>query len=377
MNDKIQQFLASQNPETPCLVVDVDRVVDHYASLRQNLPGAEIFYAMKANPAPEIIRALMDEGASFDVASIYEIRQLMALEKGVHERISFGNTIKKEGDIAEAFAHGIRLFAFDSIEELQKLSRAAPGSKVYCRLLMTNAGAQWPTSRKFGCDVEMARDLLIKAQKLGLDPYGVSFHVGSQQTDVRQWDIALGEVHQLFVELEQAGVRLSMLNLGGGMPIRYREDVVDEVESCAAIRHALEHHFGDHNLRIWVEPGRSIVGDAGVIETEVVLISKKSADDERRWVYLDIGKFGGLPETMGECIRYSIETDHDDGFKGPVVIAGPTCDEVDILYDQAGYLLPLDLKIGDRVRILATGAYTATYSSVGFNGFPPLKAYYI
>jgi ornithine decarboxylase len=152
------------------------------------------------------------------------------------------------------------------------------------------------------------------------------------------------------------------------------------VESCAAIRDALERHFGhfgDHNLRIWVEPGRSIVGDAGVIETEVVLISKKSADDERRWVYLDIGKFGGLPETMGECIRYSIETDHDDGFKGPVVIAGPTCDEVDILYDQAGYLLPIDLKIGDRVRILATGAYTATYCSVGFNGFPPLKAYYI
>jgi ornithine decarboxylase len=120
-----------------------------------------------------------------------------------------------------------------------------------------------------------------------------------------------------------------------------------------------------------------MVGDAGIIEAEVVLISHKTYGDERRWIYLDIGKYGGLAETMGECIRYSIETDHDGGATGPVVLAGPTCDETDVIYDRARYELPLDLAVGDRVRIIAAGAYTSSYCSVGFNGFPPMAEHYI
>jgi ornithine decarboxylase len=376
MTDKITRYLATNSPETPCLVVDVDKVVQNYRTMKQHLPEADIYYALKANPAPEVLRPLVAEGSKFDTASIYEIDRVMACGAKPAD-LSFGNTIKKEEHIAEAYARGIRLFAFDSANELDKLSRAAPGARVFCRILMTNTSAEWPTSRKFGCDVEMARDLLIKAGELGLDPYGVSFHVGSQQTDLAQWDVAVARTRLLFTSLDEAGIRLGMVNLGGGMPVRYRTDVPSPQQTATAIMDAMLKHFGNRMPHMIVEPGRAMAGDAGIIAASVVLISHKSYADDRRWVYLDIGKFGGLPETMGECIRYQIDTDRDGDATGPVVLAGPTCDEVDVIYDQAGYELPLGLEVGDRVRILATGAYTSTYCSVGFNGFPPLKEIYL
>jgi ornithine decarboxylase len=144
-----------------------------------------------------------------------------------------------------------------------------------------------------------------------------------------------------------------------------------------AIMTAMTRHFGNHLPVMVAEPGRYIPGDAGVIQTEVVLIANKSRSGDRRWVYLDIGKFGGLPEVMGEAIQYRFRTPYNGACTGPVIIAGPTCDEVDVLYDRAGYELPLDLKVGDRIEVLSAGAYTASYCSVGFNGFPPLREYYI
>lgn len=377
MTEKIARFLAERQPETPCLVVDLDVVAENYRALKRSLPIAEIYYAIKANPAPEIISMLAGMGSNFDTASLVEIDQ--CLDCGADpQRISFGNTIKKQRDIEAAYARGVRLFAFDSQSELEKLAQAAPGAKVFCRILVDNSGADWPLSRKFGCEIEMARDLLIHARDWGLDPYGVSFHVGSQQTDLKQWDVAVGRAAMLFTALNEAGIELKMVNLGGGFPARYRSEI-DEVEAYAnAVMKAMTHHFGNRLPAMIIEPGRSLVGDSGVIQTEVVLISKKSYDeDEARWVYLDIGKFGGLAETMDEAIKYRIRTPHDGGETGPVVLAGPTCDSADILYEKAGYQLPLDLKVGDKVELLSTGAYTTTYSSVGFNGFAPLKAYFI
>ncbi|MCZ6637311.1 MAG: type III PLP-dependent enzyme [Alphaproteobacteria bacterium] len=386
MTEKIARYLASENPATPCLVMDVDRVVENYRRVAGLLPGAEIYYAVKANPAPLVLRALAAEGASFDAASIHEIESVLE-NGGRPDRISFGNTIKKEVDIAAAHDLGIDLFAFDAAAELEKLSRAAPGARVYCRLLLTNAGSGWPTSRKFGCDAEMARDLLLGAAKAGLDSYGVSFHVGSQQTDLAQWDIAIARAKLLFSALEKSGVRLSMVNLGGGLAVPYRDEVpvaggtsapVPSLEAgCGAITTALTRHFGNRCPRIIAEPGRALVADAGMIAAEVVLISAKGYGDPKRWVYLDIGKFGGLAETMDECIRYQVVTDRDGGPTGPVVLAGPSCDETDVLYDQAGYEMPLDLAVGDQVRILSAGAYTSSYASVGFNGFPPLAEHFI
>jgi ornithine decarboxylase len=375
MTKKIDRFFAEQKPPTPCLVVDTDIVADNYKRLRAAVPGAGIYYAVKANPAPEILRLLAKLGSSFDTASVNEID--MALATGVSaDRISYGNTIKKKSDIAAAYERGVRLYAFDSDAELGKLSEAAPGSKVFCRILTSGANADWPLSRKFGCDVEMARTLLIAAAKRGVIPHGVSFHVGSQQRDPLQWDAAVAQAAWLFRECEQAGVQLSMLNIGGGFPTRYRKLVPKMGDYGNAIYESLGRHFGNRIPDIIVEPGRQMVGSAGVIQTEVVLISKKSESDSRRWVYLDIGKFGGLAETMDEAIQYPIVSARK-GAPASVVLAGPTCDSADILYEKADYRLPEDLEIGDKLEIRSAGAYTTTYAAVAFNGFEPIKTYCI
>jgi ornithine decarboxylase len=222
----------------------------------------------------------------------------------------------------------------------------------------------------------MAESLLKAAPAKGLKPIGVSFHVGSQQRDPEQWDVALAETAELFRRLDAEGVHLTLVNLGGGFPTRYRRDLPTTEQYGVAIRHALARHFGNRLPETIIEPGRGMVGNAGTIRTEVVLISRKSANDNRRWVYLDIGKFGGLPETMDEAIQYPIHSDRD-GPTEAVILAGPTCDSADVLYEKADYQLPLALEIGDTLDIEGTGAYTTTYSAVAFNGFLPLQSYYI
>jgi ornithine decarboxylase len=377
-NKKVAKFLAERQPETPYLIVDLDVVGQAYKLLRRYMPLAKIFYAVKANPAPEVVSLLRDLDSSFDVASPNEID--LCMERGVGaERISFGNTIKKERDIAYAFERGVKLYAFDSAGELEKLARAAPGSRVFCRILVESVGAEWPLSRKFGCAPEMAVELLRQAKSMGLDPYGVSFHVGSQQTKIDQWDSAIERAAKMFWALAETDINLRMVNVGGGFPAKYRGDVPGVVQYANAVMGAITRHFGNDLPEIIVEPGRSIVGDAGVIHSEVVLVSRKAANDDKRWVYLDVGKFNGLAETMDEAIKYRIKTPYEGAGvqTGPVVIAGPTCDSADILYEKSRYRLPLDLKAGDRVEILSTGAYTSSYASVNFNGFSPLKTYCI
>jgi ornithine decarboxylase len=376
MNQRIARFLADHGPETPCLVVDLDAIAEAYDTLRRHLPLARVYYAVKANPAAEIVAMLLRKGANFDVASRGEIQ--LCLDHGAGpERLSFGNTIKKEKDIAFAYQAGLRLFAFDSVHELDKLVRAAPGARVFCRILVDCGGAEWPLSRKFGCATEMAADLLRQARARGLDPYGISFHVGSQQTDPGQWDHAVGAAARMFSLLAEADIDLRMVNIGGGFPAHYRGAVPEVRHYARAVTAAITRHFGNRLPEIIIEPGRSLVGDAGVIHSEVVLISQKGGGDEKRWVYLDVGKFNGLAETIGESIKYRILTPGRGGAEGPVVLAGPTCDSADILYEKTEYRLPLGLAVGDKVEILSAGAYTASYASVGFNGFPPIRTYCI
>ncbi|MDF2372927.1 MAG: ornithine/lysine decarboxylase [Rhizobiaceae bacterium] len=374
--ERIIDFLNTRRPDGPCLVVDLDVVRDNFSTFKRAMPSSAIYYAVKANPAPEILRLLAAMGSNFDAASVTEIE--MALEAGATpQRISFGNTIKKERDVARAFALGVKMFAVDCAEEVEKIARAAPGSRVFCRVLTDGEGAEWPLSRKFGCVPAMAADVLRHAYALGLEPYGVSFHVGSQQTDVHAWDRALGDARGVFETLAADGIVLKMVNLGGGFPSRYLKDIPSAEAYGQAIFCALSKHFGNQIPETIIEPGRAMVGNAGVIKTEVVLISKKSRDDAIRWVYLDIGKFGGLAETMDEAIRYPIRTSRDGDAFEPCVLAGPTCDSADVMYEKNPYPLPITLTIGDEVLIEGTGAYTSTYSSVAFNGFEPLKSYVI
>ena len=376
MTPKVARFLAEQQPATPCLVLDVDRVVEKFRALRESLPLAAIYYAVKANPAPPILERLVGLGSSFDAASIEEIE--MCLKAGARPAaLSFGNTIKKVSAIRRAFAAGVSLYAFDSAEELEKLAEHAPGSRVYCRIMVENAGADWPLSRKFGTTVARARELMIQAAELGLDPYGLSFHVGSQQTETASYQLAIGKVAMLFTDLRESGVNLRMVNLGGGFPVRYRDEVPPIDAFGNAIMGAMTRAFGNDLPEMLIEPGRFIVGDAGVVSAEVVLVSRRGKGDPVRWVYLDIGRFGGLAETEGEAIKYRIATPHDGGPTGPVAVAGPTCDGADVMYHRSNYRLPTALTGGDRVELLATGAYVTTYASQRFNGFAPLAEHYI
>jgi len=376
MTARIREFLKQRTNDGPCLVVDLDVVRENYLNFAKVLPDTRVFYAVKANPAPEILKLLAGLGCCFDVASVSETLGVLAAG-ATPDRISYGNTIKKEAEIAVAFGLGVTLFAVDCEAEVEKVARAAPGSRVICRIHCDGSGAEWPLSRKFGCEPAYAADILEFAHKQGLVAHGVSFHVGSQQHNIEAWDRALASTAAVFRGCAERGIVLAMVNLGGGFPARYVRKTPKLESYGKAIFRSLRKHFGNAVPETIVEPGRGLVGNAGMIEAEVVLIAKRSPEDEVRWVYLDIGKFHGLAETIDESIRYPIRTTHDRDETAPCIIAGPTCDSVDVMYEKTPYPLPVTLAIGDKVLIEAAGAYTATYSSVGFNGYPPLRQYVI
>ncbi len=368
--DRLKSYIEAADFDRPTLVVDRRLVAAQYAALAQGLGHAHIHYAMKANPAREILETLRDLGAGFDAASRGEIEQCLAL--GIApSRISFGNTIKRPADIAFAHKAGITLFAADAEEELAKLAQNAPGSRVYIRLLVGATEADWPLSRKFGCAPDKAIALLDRARDLGLVPVGLSFHVGSQTRRADMWAETLDRVATVWTDAHRAGHDLWLLNIGGGFPADYGDGVDAPGAYAAQVMEMVRARFGDQ-VEVMAEPGRGLVAEAGIISAEVLLASRKSDSDLCRWVYLDIGKFSGLAETEDEAIRYRITTDRDHEPMGPCILAGPSCDSVDVLYEKRPIFLPHGLQAGDKVMIHATGAYTSTYASVGFNGFPPL-----
>ena len=374
--DKIKDF--SKDKQTPFLIIDKKKIEKKYDELQKNLPYAKIYYAVKANPNDEVIKLLDKKGSNFDIATIFEMEQLLKLGIST-DRMSFGNTIKKETDIAYAYKKGIRLFATDSESDLNKISRQAPGSKVFFRLLCDGNGADWPLSRKFGAYPDMIFRLALKAKKLNLIPYGLSFHVGSQQRDIGQWDNAIAQCKYLFDSLADADIDLKLINIGGGFPSNYLEPTQDISIYAKEVTRFLEEDFGDKFPEIIIEPGRSLVADSGILITEIIMISSKSTTTNYDWVYTDVGKFGGLIETIDEAIKYPIlsgDLDHKNNTK-EVILAGPTCDSMDILYENYKYKLNKNIQEGDKLYFLTTGAYTASYSSIYFNGFPPLKVYVI
>jgi ornithine decarboxylase len=375
LTPKLERFLASTSAATPFVVVDVDVVEERYRTLRDAVPAAAVYYAVKANPGRPVLERLHALGSSFDVASPAEIDACLAI--GVPaEKISYGNTIKKRRDISYAASLGVSRYTVDSDEELDKVAELAPGSSVCVRLFHDCGGADWPLSRKFGCAPSDVERLLVAATDAGLAS-GVSFHVGSQQRDLGTWHDTLRVVAGVFDRARDRGAQPTFLNLGGGFPGTYRDPVPSIARYGDAVGDALATWFPDALDEVMIEPGRYLVADAGVLRSEVVLVSTRTTHELERWVYLDCGKFHGLAETMDEAIRYRLRTPHDGAAMSPVVIAGPTCDSADVLYEKSGYELPTALAEGDMVDVLSAGAYTTTYSSVGFNGFAPLAEHFV
>ncbi len=355
-------------PGTPVLTTDLAGVRDNFRTLRAVLPRAEIRYAVKANAAEPILRLLAAEGAAFDIASVGEI-DACGFAGVAGSAMSFGNTVKKASDVAYAHALGVRRFAFDSDDGLTVIAQHAPGSMVECRIAPALPPSATPFGHKFGCAPADAARLLKRASRLDLRAAGLSFHVGSQQLDPDAWRIGIDCAATIF---EMVGQPTS-LNIGGGFPVSYTADAPSIDSIADTVQTALTRNFGAHPPDLAVEPGRFVVGPAGSIHCEVV--SVRSGTDGRRWVYLDIGRYGGLAETENEYIRYRLRTARDGDALGHAVVAGPTCDGDDVLYQR--YPLPVTLRAGDTVVIEAAGAYTASYASTCFNGIPSLTQRFV
>lgn len=368
---RLKEFASDK--ETPFVVLSRDVVGRKYDGLRRSMPYADIYYAIKANPDAAILELLIEKGSCFDIASVYELDWMLKLGASP-ERLSYGNTIKKAREIRYAYDRGVRLFASDSEGDVRKLAENAPGSSVSFRILADGSGADWPLSRKFGAQPEVVFDAILLARELGLRPRGVSFHVGSQQKDVTQWRVAIKTCRALFDAAAQRGIELDLINMGGGLPAHYFHPIEETYVYAAEITDYLREFFGNDFPRIIVEPGRYMAGDAGVLVAEVVMVSCKEREGGVPWLYLDVGKFGGLIETIDESLRYPVYSERT-GESRDYILAGPTCDSMDVLYEKNLVRLPADVREGDRLYLFTTGAYTQTYSAVFFNGFPPLKSY--
>jgi ornithine decarboxylase len=367
----VSDFIAVHNPSTPVLVVSLDKATQNYHALVEAMPDAWHHYAIKANPHPDLLVRLNELGCRFECASVNEIDMCLAAG-ATPSRILYGNPLKKAEEIRQAFARGIEQYVFDAELELEKIARHAPGVKVVCRIKTDGSGAVSPLSVKFGCPPDKAAQWLLRAPEFGLVPHGISFHTGSQQLKPESWEAPIEAAAKVFETLARAGIdSMRVLNVGGGFPVAYRSDVPRIKAFGESINAYVAKHFGAVKPIVYTEPGRYMAGDAGFILSEVVLISPSYEVEGQRWVYLDIGRYGGLVE---EKIDYPILSDRD-GPTGPVVLAGQTCDSNDVIYRESfRYELPLSLMPGDRVVLAHTGAYTTTYST-NLNGFPLLTAY--
>lgn len=373
---RIFNYLDNTLIETPCIVIDLAIVESKLKELQRLLPNASTYYAVKANPHPSVIKRLGFLGTNFEAASIREITT--CLDAGVPpDRILYGNPIKSQESIEQAYELGVMMYTFDSVNEVEKIASHAPGADVLCRIHSSGHGAVWPLSRKFGCTPTQACEWIPYAKQCGLNPVGVSFHVGSQQTHMHSWKHDIVEVATIFKELLKKGIQLSMVDVGGGLPAVYRNFPNPPIEAItAAIKETIDSHFKDLSVELIIEPGRFLVAEAGVLETEILLTTVRGMGEYRkRWVYLDAGKYNGFTEA--ETTEYELITAHDGEFSEPVVLAGPTCDSLDIIYEKKTYLLPKTIRSGDKIRFLSTGAYTHSYASINFNGFPPIAIYCI
>ena len=349
---------------TPLLAVSRAALQAQFARFRKALPRVEPYYAVKANPHPEILKVLCAARAGFDVASQAEMEAVLAAG-APPERIVFANTIKPAASIAAARRAGVDLTTFDSEYELDKIAENAPGSRVVVRIKVPNIGSMVELSLKFGVDPSDAIPFLIKAHKLGLKPAGVSFHVGSQCTNVSNYVEALEMTGIIVRDARLKQIPLELVDIGGGFPIRHFDAEEDPFDKMArAIAREIDRLI-DPNLRVIAEPGRFIAGPAGTFIARVI---GKAIRENKHWYYLDDGVYGALSGMIFDHATYQFKVARG-GRRQLSTLAGPTCDSLDII--SRGEDLP-DLEIGDLIWAKNVGAYS-TASATTFNGIPPAK----
>ena len=358
---KVLRYLDKEKIETPFLLIDSDKVREKTSMIGRYIKNSKVFYAVKANPDGDILNFLNDLKMGFEISSEGELEILSSL--GVEpERIISSNPIKSLKFLKMAASYGIKYFAFDSAEEVDKLSRFVPHCNVYIRLSVPNEGSEWPLSKKFGVELDEAATLLTYAKDRGLNPVGITFHVGSQCTNIYNWNIAIDKAKVLWDIAESNRITLNFLNIGGGYPIKYTKNVVS-IETIEKNVNSLIYERFPKGVEIHIEPGRAVVGDAGILVTSVIGKARRSDED---WIYIDVGVFNGLMESVGG-IKYSyvVESYKHARHKKRWTIAGPSCDSFDVIDNNVTLPEP---NVGNLILILSSGAYTVSYASE-FNGF--------
>ena len=354
---------------TPYLVTDLDVVADRHARFTAVLPGVRAFYAMKCNPSPEILKTLAANGAGFEIASLGELRMLQRQDIDPAD-VLYSNPIKPPAHVAEAYSAGLWRFGFDSPNELAKIAEHAPGAAVYIRLRVDDTESVFPLSRKFGADPADAFDLMMLARRLGLRPYGITFHVGSQCGSPAAWRRAIGVSGELMTRLAGAGIELDMLDIGGGFPARYVAEVPSIQSIADTINPPLDELLPYRPALLAAEPGRHLVAESAVMAVGVI---GREWRDHENWLFVDVGAYNGMMETLQTANRwdYPLWTslpDHADVPHVPFTVTGPSCDSSDTMF--LNVLLPATIGVGDSLYIGSAGAYTLSYASA-FNGFDP------
>jgi ornithine decarboxylase len=348
---------------TPYLLMDHGAVERQYRLMAKAFQGLGIHYAVKCNPDVEILRRLHAAGCGFEIASSVELEVLTQL--GVPAAgVLFSNPVKRPRDIALASRAGVWRFAFDSESELQKIAELAPRSAVYVRLSTNQSASTVASEGKFGISADEAVVLLRRAKELELVPYGLTFHVGSQMVDPYAWVEPIATCGEIARRLLVEGIRLSMIDIGGGFPVAYDEPVLPLSVFGDVIASALKKL--PYEMEMVMEPGRSLVAEAGELVATVIGTARRNG---RTWVHLDVGAFNGMMESLEtqNTLRFPVS----DSLRSAEVelchLTGPSCDSQDtILFDVP---MSRDLATGHTVTIRNAGAYTTSYAS-NFNGFP-------
>lgn len=361
--------------DTPLMVISKSRVRANYQALKKALPRVSIHYALKANPHKGILNILRQEGSEFDVASYQEIKWL--LDIGVDStKMIYANPIKSIPDLVRAYNVGVEKFVFDNDTELQKMARYAKDADVVLRLFVDNNAAYYKLSAKYGAQPKHAIRLLKKAKNLGLNPVGIAFHVGSQNTRSEDYVNAIQTTVKVYKEAKKKGVELELLDIGGGFPVRYGHKKTDNGHLDARqiltdVNAALEEHVPE-TLEVIAEPGRFIIGDAAILISRVIGKSKRN---RVIWYYLDDGYYHSYTDLHASNWKYEFIPQRKQRKRHKIrsVLAGPTCDSYDVI--AKSIWLP-ELEIGDLIMSPNMGAYSTAISSQ-FNGFPPAKTIYV
>lgn len=357
------------NNDTPFFIFDEKELLGNLKKYKNFLPHkTEICYAMKANSERHVLEALSEAGASFEVASKYELALLKEIQVP-GGRIIYGTSVKPENHIKEFVDYGVDRFAFDSLDELVKIKRQAPGARVYVRVLVNDKSKSvFRMSEKFGTSLKEGASLLMKAKEMGLIPYGISFNVGSQAKNPQSWARGVKDLSWMINLLSKEGIMIQVINFGGGFPYTYQED--DEFPNMQEIsKHlSVECKKLPYEVSYIAEPGRGLVANSFILIASVIGKIKRP---NGHWLYLDTGVYGGLLERIvwQGSTRHRIEllNEGTSKVKERFILTGPTGDALDVI--DGAIMLPSDVKIGDKLVIYDTGAYTFTLMTT-FNGFP-------